>query len=154
SLSPVRRGRVVYETENSSSGNSPSRRRVSVVLPAPDGDETMARTPRRDIRLILFHVLDLLAHLLELGLGADDQIDDLGRGGFGAHRVELAAELLDEEVEATPDAAALLRRRRDQRAHLGQMALRAHDLLGDVELVGEDRDLLRDPRRIELARRL
>ena len=72
-------GRVVYETENSSwPANSASRRRVSVVLPAPDGDETMTRTPRSltlhgTVRRASFDVLHLLAHLLELGLGLDDR---------------------------------------------------------------------------------
>src|SRR5215208_3270417 len=101
SRSPGRIGRVVYETENSRAGNSVRRRRVSVVLPAPDGDETMTSTPRRaspgrsgpatsspplasgllSVGLMRrsFDVLDLLAHLLELGLGGDHPSHDLDR---------------------------------------------------------------------------
>src|SRR4029079_16630062 len=137
---------VVYDTENASCcgapENSSSSRRVSVVLPAPDGDETISRMPRPDAgdaapapdarrlavttRIIppglacavrpaprpcdlarpqLLDVLDLLADLLETRLGIDDRDPDLGGGRLGADRVELAADLLDQEVEAAADRA-------------------------------------------------
>jgi hypothetical protein len=49
SISLGRRGRVVTETESDSVGSRSSRRRVIVVLPAPDGDDSTSRKPRRRI---------------------------------------------------------------------------------------------------------
>lgn len=87
-------------------------------------------------------VLDLLADLLESGLGADDRGPDLGGGRLGADRVELAADLLDQEVEPPADRAIAV----DQRARLVEVAGEPDQLLGDVRAIGEQRDLLGDPR--------
>jgi ABC-type glycerol-3-phosphate transport system substrate-binding protein len=93
----------------------------------------------------LLDVLDLLAHLLERGLGADDRGADLGGGRLGADRVELAADLLDEEVEPPADRTVAF----DQRTRLVEVAGEPDQLLRDVGAIGEDRDLLRDPRVVD-----
>ena len=46
-------------------GSTCTSRSTSVVLPVPDGAETMNSSPPRGS---LFDILDLLAHPLELGL--------------------------------------------------------------------------------------
>src|SRR6187551_1482687 len=92
-------------------GNSPMSRRQSVVLPAPDGDETTMRSPRGFWSVMvmmaysngaLFDVLDLLAEALELGLHVDDARGDLARLRFAADGVHLSVDLLRQEVEPTP----------------------------------------------------
>src|SRR6478609_8018135 len=62
--------RVVCETLKRRAGISLSNRAVSVVLPAPDGEDTInGRGPSLDI-------LDLLTNPLELCLHLDDQMRD------------------------------------------------------------------------------
>src|SRR5947199_10527001 len=95
------------------------RRSTSVVLPAPDGAETMKSRPRP-----LLGILDLLAHLLELRLRRDHELGHAQAVGFRAHRVDLAIPLLKEEVEL---AAARLRTV-DERAPVRHVAAEAPDL--------------------------
>src|SRR5689334_416798 len=79
-----------------------------VVLPAPEGAETMNRRPRRRPGASVtraaggsdsLDTLDLLAHLLELRLGGDDQLRDAQAVGLRPHRVDLAVHLLQQEIE-------------------------------------------------------
>src|SRR5205814_3713736 len=81
---------------------------TSVVLPVPEGAETMKSRPRpraesrglpRAESRGLFNVLHLLAHLLELRLRVDDQFRDAETVGLRADRVHLAVHLLQEEIE-------------------------------------------------------
>src|SRR4051812_26485032 len=99
------------------SGSSRVRLRVSVDLPAPDGDDRIRRSPRRvSSATALLHVLDLLAELLDHGLEVEPEAREGDVVRLGAERVGLAPELLGEEVEPAPDCAAgceKLARRRD-----------------------------------------
>src|SRR5437867_4630270 len=98
-------------------------RSTSVVLPAPDGADTMNSKPARPEPVEgLFDILDLLAHLLELRLRRDDELRDPEAVGLGAHRVHLAVHLLQQEVELAP---ARLRRvgQRDPMRHVAAKAL-------------------------------
>src|SRR5207253_516132 len=63
-----------------------------------------------------------------------------------ARRVELAVDLLHEEVDPLADGPPLAERARQR----GEVALEPDDLLGDVAALGEHRDLVRDPVRVEL----
>src|SRR5947207_12880814 len=69
-------------------------RSTSVVLPAPEGADTMNSRPRP-----LLGILDLLAHLLELRFGGDDELGNAQAVSFRAHRVDLAVHLLEQEIE-------------------------------------------------------
>src|SRR6266481_662627 len=69
-------------------------RSTIVVLPAPDGAETMKSRPR-----LLLDILHLLAHLLELGLGGDDQLGDAEAVGLRADGIDLPIHFLQQEVE-------------------------------------------------------
>src|SRR5438552_947343 len=75
-------------------------RSTSVVLPAPDGAETMKSSPRRPEPLL--DILDLLAHLLELRLRGDHELGHAQTVGLRAHRVDLAVHLLQQKVELAP----------------------------------------------------
>src|SRR6185503_1755509 len=74
-------------------------RSTSVVLPVPDGAETMNSRPRPRA---LLDILDLLAHLFELGFGVDDQFRDVKAIGLGAERVYFTVHFLDQEIELAP----------------------------------------------------
>ena len=58
-------------------------------------------------------------------------------GALGSDRVRLAEELLGEEVELAPDGSLP----GEHRGELVEMAREARELLGDVEAVGEQREL-------------
>src|SRR6476646_5663460 len=81
----------------------------SVVLPAPDGDDTTIKRPRAAsvISPMSLHVLDLLAQPLDLGFGVDDARGDGSRLRLGADGVDLAVQLLRQKIEA-PSVAALV----------------------------------------------
>src|SRR3954470_17596733 len=79
-----------------SRGTCPTSRSTSVVLPAPEGAETMNSRPREPG---LLGILNLLAHFLELGLGRDDDLGDLQPVRLRPHRVDLAVHFLQQEIE-------------------------------------------------------
>src|SRR4051812_29974917 len=106
----------------------------------------MTRTPR-PLTTASFHVLDLLAHLLEHGLCLDDGRGDLRERRLAPDRVELAPDLLNEEVEA----AAARRCSRDQRARLLEVTLEPDELLADVRALREHGELAREQPWIEPA---
>ena len=106
-------GRVVYETENITSGNSSIRRWHSVVLPAPDGDETTINRPRAESSM------DLSAMLTPRSGSARATArprpwrrprapPPLRRLRLGADGVDLAVELLREKVEPPPVGTVLV----------------------------------------------
>src|SRR5439155_9130367 len=71
----------------------------------------------------LLDVLYLLAQLLDRDLHVDRDRGHLDRGRLGAERVGLAQQLLDDELEALADLAALFQQARDLvevRAQAGQ----------------------------------
>src|SRR3954466_15846060 len=118
------------------SGNSSMRRWQSVVLPAPDGDDTTIRRPRAASVISpkrSLHVLNLLAQPLDLGFGVDDARGDGGRLRLGADGVDLAVQLLRQKVEP-PSVGALVV---GQALALDEVRRHARQLLGDVGLVGE-----------------
>ena len=101
-------------------GSSAIKRRASVVLPAPDGDDSTNNSPRRAIGGIaarstglvglvgfvdigLLDVLDLLAQLIDHGFECQPVAGDFGVVAFGAERVGFAVEFLGEEVEFAAD---------------------------------------------------
>src|SRR5687768_3074659 len=94
-------------------GTSCASRSTSVVLPVPDGAETMNSRPRRCAadgpwsagalaEAGLLDILDLLAHLFEFGLGVDDQLRDAQAVGLRTDGVDFAVHLLQEEIELAP----------------------------------------------------
>src|SRR5688572_24262834 len=93
SCSVARGLRVVCETLKRRFGTDASRRVVSVVFPAPDGDETMSGSGPS------FDILHLFANALELGLGLDDQMRNRGIRALRTSGVELASDLLQQEIE-------------------------------------------------------
>src|SRR5262245_2158093 len=111
------------------------RRSTRVVLPVPDGAETMKSRPRR-----LLDILDLFPHLLEFSLRRDDQLGDSKTIGLRANRVHFAIHLLQEEVELASTGFGTER----QRVPVGQMRAKARDLLADVRLSRGAYDFLRD----------
>src|SRR5262249_39835122 len=92
-------------------GSAASRRRASVVLPAPDGEDSTSSIPLRLMRgppavpaslPVSLNVLHLLAHLVDDGLELEARPCRLGVVGLGAERIGLAVELLGQEVEPAP----------------------------------------------------
>src|SRR5262245_1261922 len=141
STSPGRGARVVALTENSTRGSAIRRLQI-VLLPEPEGPETTSIVPSAAIPLLnpLLDVLHLLAQALDVGLGLHHPVGDGGVGALGADRVHLAEDLLHEKVELAADAPAL----RDEALELAEVAGEARELLGDVQLVGLQRDLARE----------
>src|SRR5687768_3263468 len=110
---------------------------TSVVLPVPEGADTMNSSPRtagacatRSGRgaAASLDILHLLAHAFELGFGFDDQLGDVQAIGFGANGVDLAVHLLEQKIELAP---ARFDRPR-QRVPMLQVTAKAGDLLADV----------------------
>ena len=97
-----------------------------MVLPAPDGAETTNKIPLR-VNCLL-KVLDLLADLLELGFAKDNALRDRGVICLGAESIQLAKDLLGDELEGPADwlffALVLL--------ELREMAGEARQLFRDV----------------------
>src|SRR5438477_12178757 len=106
-------------------------RLMRVVLPAPDGPETMNKVPSG---WKLLDILDLLADALDLGFQFYDEASD-GRGArLRAHGVDLAQHLLREEVELLSGRLASL----DGRVELIDVVLEPGQLLGDVSPLDHD----------------
>ena len=129
--------------------------RDSVVLPAPDGDDSTSIRPRRAIGLGSWHarhrslqVLHLLAELLDHGLELQADIGQLDVVGLGAQRIRFAVELLRQKIELAADRAAV----GEQLARLRDMRGEPVELLADVGLGGEQDRLLMQPVGIEALR--
>src|SRR5262245_27009338 len=90
--------REVYDRDIVKLGTRSTRRSTTVVLPVPDGAETMKSKPRSPS----LDILDLLAHLLELRLRGDDDLRHVEAIGLGAHRIDFAVHFLEQEVELPP----------------------------------------------------
>src|SRR5437870_3680422 len=82
-----------------SPGSCSTSRSSSVVLPVPDGAETMNRMPRAVVAGASLDILHLLAQLLELRLRRDNQLRHPQPVGFRSHRVHFAIHLLQQEIE-------------------------------------------------------
>ena len=87
-------------------------------MPVPEGAETMKSSPRQacavspldcargdperaegSTGVSLFDILDLFPHLLELGLGVDDDLRHAETVRLGADGIHFAVHLLQEEIE-------------------------------------------------------
>src|SRR5512145_1146558 len=109
--------------------------RATTTLPWP----TFMR--RTAAPFLLFKVLDLLAHLLEDALARQRRLAQLEIVGLAGHGVHLTPELLQEEIERSPDWPALVEHERE----LGQVRPQPCQLFGNVGLVGPYRRLRHDP---------
>src|SRR5215831_587833 len=88
----------------------------------------------------LFSILDLLAHLLELGLGGDDELRYAQAVGLRAHRVHFAVHLLQQEVELAAARFGTV----GERDPVRDVAAKARHLLADVRARRRPYDFLRD----------
>src|SRR3990172_7293208 len=129
-----------------------SRRRASVVLPAPEGDERTMSRPRRPMRTVslpldLFNILNLLAHLVDDGLELETSSRCICVAGLGAQCVGFAIELLRQKVEAT--AGRLVQHQQlARRAYVGSQPL---ELLLGIRPGRKQRGLLVEARFIECS---
>src|SRR5687767_15954779 len=119
-------------------GTSCTRRSTRVVLPVPDGAETMNSRPRRAAPPLL-DILDLLPHLLEFGLGVDDQLRNAEAVGLRADGVDLPVHLLEQEIELPAAWLWPVGQRRPVR----EVAAESGDFLRDVRTCRRPVDLLR-----------
>src|SRR6516165_545542 len=161
--------------ESSTIGSAASSMRDSVVLPAPEGEDSTNISPRRAIIACScpaavtigrlrgrpgwtegsppsqsFQILHLLAKLLDDALELEADIGELDVVGLGAQRVGFAIELLGEEIEPATDRSA----RRDQMADLRHVGGKTVELLADVGLACDQNRLLMQPVGIEAGRRI
>src|SRR6478752_2275253 len=91
--------RVVCDTLKRSCGISLSKRAVSVVLPAPEGEDTInGRGPSLDI-------LDLLPDPLQLCLHLHDQMGDFRILALCANGIRFSTDFLQQKIEATANGA-------------------------------------------------
>src|SRR5687767_5924949 len=104
-------------------GSTCTSRSTSVVLPVPDGADTMKSSPRR-----LLDILNLLPHALEFRLRLDDQLRDVQSVGLGPDRVDLAVHLLQQKIEL----AAARFRARGQRRPVREVAAKPRHFFSDV----------------------
>src|SRR6185369_14230994 len=91
--------RVVCDTLKRSSGISLSRRAVSVVLPAPEGEDTIRG------RGSSLHILDLFANPLEFCLHLHDQMGDFRILALRANGIRFSPDFLQQKVEPTAHGA-------------------------------------------------
>src|SRR5262249_22716774 len=113
---------------------------ATVVLPLPGSPEIVTSTDSLD-------VLHLLAQLFHLAFRFEHPRARLHVGRLGAGRVELAEDLLQQELDLFPGRCAPAQRRRERR----EMALQTHQLLGHVAAVRERSQLLCQARLIDPA---
>src|SRR6478736_6521076 len=145
SISLARRGRVVTETESVRLDSCSRSRRVSVVFPAPDGEDSTSISPRREMVsfsrfavIASLDVLDLLAELLHLGLEIE-AYDGQGHViRLGTKGVRLARKFLGQKVEPSADRTTLAH----EFARRADMRMEPVDLLPDVRLRGDQDGLL------------
>src|SRR4051794_3084933 len=83
----------------------------------------------------LLHVLHLLAELLAEHLAVEDNAGHLGVAALRAQGVELAEDLLGQEVEALPRRAGVA----GDAAEVLEVRAQAVDLLADVAAVDKER---------------
>src|SRR5262249_60970340 len=114
--------------------------RDSVVLPAPEGDDSTNISPRRATPSALWppaaiaspQILDLLSELLDGVLHLEPGVGELDVVRFGAAGVDLAIEFLRQEVEPPPDRSALA----EHVARLRDVGSDAVELFADIGLAG------------------
>src|SRR5476649_1453179 len=82
-----------------SSGSSFSIRAVSVVLPAPEGDETISGSGPS------FNILDLLPDALELGLHLGHQVGNGGILALSPNCIRFSTDFLQQKVQTAAHGA-------------------------------------------------
>ena len=126
---------MVTETDSATPLSSSSSRRDSVVLPAPEGDDSTSISPRRAIVALLplrlrhrsLQVLHLLAELLDHAFQLQADIGELDVVGLGGERIRFAVEFLRQKIEPAADRPAV-----------GDQLLRLRDMRGEpVELLAD-----------------
>jgi len=145
STSLVRRWRVVTEIESvRSSALSCSNWRVSVVLPAPEGEERISISPRRWIAPCGFRSAARAASVIGLpfaigsfDFGRNDARGDFRGVGLGSDGIAFAEHFLGEEVEG----AAVGALGSQTFAELLEVALEPAELLRDIGAIGKERQL-------------
>src|SRR5262245_6844446 len=85
-------------------------------------------------------ILDLLAHLLELGFRGNHELGNAEAVRLGAHGIDFAIHLLQEKVELP----AARFRTVSQRGPVCDVRAKSRDLLADVRTRGDADDFLRD----------
>ena len=123
-----------------SRGTRVTRRSTSVVLPVPDGAETMKSSPRS------LDILDLLAHLFELGLRGDHDLADTPvPSAFDATVLTSRFISCSRKSSLRPHGSS----DDDERLPVREMGAEPRDLLADVGPSRHAHDLLRDHRLID-----
>src|SRR6185503_16893820 len=117
---------------------------MSEVLPAPEGAVMTNSRP------FLLKVLDLLADLLDQQLELEGAVGHRGARRLGGEGIRLPVQLLREEIQALADRAAGAQ----HALHLAQMGAQPVELLGDVGLRSEQRNLGSDAFIVGAAERL
>src|SRR5450432_1177593 len=137
--------RVVCDTlKRSSSPRSLSNAVVSVVLPAPDGDDTMSGSGPS------FHILDLLPDSFELGLHLHDQMGNRGILALCANCIRFSTDFLQQKIQATPDRSICF----DQPLELIEVGVEAHELFGHVAAICQNHDFCLEATGVQLNPRL
>ena len=143
---------MVTETDNASAGSRSIRRRVIVVLPAPEGEDSTSRKPRRrsregrrrgrDRRVAAHSMFCTCSRNCSIArLQREPDAGQLDVGRFRAQRVGLAVELLAQEIELTADRVVAA----EQFARLRDVGAQPVQLLADIGARDEHRQFLRDP---------
>src|SRR5437868_12160803 len=115
---------------------------MSVVLPAPDGPETMNRVPSA---WKLLDILYLFADPFDLGFQFYNEGSERRRTRLRAHGVDLAQHLLRKKVELLPGCLTAANGLLD----FLDMMRESRQLFGDVGLLDHDDRFLRDPIRAD-----
>src|SRR5262249_14195754 len=152
--------RVVTETESSTPGSAASSLRDSVVLPAPEGEDSTSMSPRRAMASLswwpppavigAFPVLHPLAELPDHELELQPAVAQLHVLRLGAQRVRFAFEFVRKEVESTADGSAI----GDQPLDLRDVGREPVELLADIGFAGDQDRLLMQPIGIEAVGRI
>src|SRR5262245_10956615 len=132
--------------------------RDSVVLPAPDGEDSTNIRPRRSTpsnpwlpaAIASLQILDLLAELLYDVLHLESGIGELDIVRLGAAGIDLAVEFLRQEIEPPPDRSALA----ENVASLRDVGCNAVKLLTDIGLGCDQQRFLGQPVLIKAIGRL
>src|SRR4030095_15780274 len=84
-----------------SPGTHWTRRSTRVVLPVPEGADTMNSWPRaaRPSTTGLLDILDLFPHAFELPFCIDDELGDVNPVRLRSDRVDFAIHFLDKKIE-------------------------------------------------------
>ena len=129
--------------------------RDSVVLPAPDGDDSTSIRPRRAIALLLPRARHRYSRFCTCSrncsttaLSSSPMLVSSRSLALEHKRIRFAVELLGQKVELAPDRAAV----GDQLLGLRDMRREPVELLADVDLGGEQDRLLVQPVGVEALR--